>query len=91
MRGRDVNKRLDDMFSYLAGRGGLLPRLKLKVAPLDGAFAPDLSLAKLVDRIILGPSQSGPLVLETVKRMLRQLGQADLAGRVVASTIPYRR
>ena len=47
-----------------------------KIAPLEGSFAKDFSFPDLVYRIILGPSQSGPLVLLTVRRMLVQPGRA---------------
>jgi hypothetical protein len=90
VRERDTQDKLHTMFGYATGRGGMLPRLKLKIAPLEGSFAKDFSLPDLVYRIILGPSQSGPLVLLTVRRMLVQLGRPDLAKRVVASNIPYR-
>lgn len=90
MPSRDLKKLYLTMLGYSIGPGGLLPRLKFKVAPLAGVVGSDASLGKLLDRIILGPSQSGPLALETVKRMLRQLGHRKLAERVVASTIPYR-
>ena len=90
VRERDTQKQLDGMFGYATGRNGILPRLKLRIAPLEGSFAKTFSLSEVVYRIILGPSQSGPLALLTVRRMLEQLGKADLAARVVASTIPYR-
>ena len=90
MRERDTQNKLDSMFGYATARGGILPRLKLKIAPLEGSFAKEFSLSDLVYRIILGPSQSGPLALMTVRRMLTQLGRPELAERVVASTIPYR-
>jgi hypothetical protein len=49
-----------------------------------------MSLEKLVDRIILGPSQTSVLALPTVRRMLAQEGMATLSGRVWASTTPFR-
>jgi len=90
VRERDTQNKFDTMFGYATGRGGILPRLKLRIAPLEGSFAKTFSLSDLVYRIILGPSQSGPLALITIRRMLAQLGRPDLAERVVASTIPYR-
>lgn len=90
VRERDRQKQLDWMFGYATGRTGILPRLKLKIIPLEGSFSKTFSLSELVYRIILGPSQSGPLALMTVRRMLGQLGKADIAERVVASAIPYR-
>lgn len=90
VRERDTQKKLDPMFGFAASRSGILPRLKLKVLPLQESFSETFSLSQLVHQIILGPTQSGPLTLLTVRRMLEQLGKSDLAQRVVASTIPYR-
>lgn len=90
VRERDTQRRLDGMFGYAKGRNGVLPRLKLQVAPLEGSFSETFSLSQLVNRIILGPSQSGPLALLTVRRMLEQLGKGDIAQRVFASSIPFR-
>jgi hypothetical protein len=87
---RDTRGLLKGMLSYAVGPRGIEPRLKLKIAPLPGLLAEDMSLEKLVDRIILGPSQTSVLALPTVRRMLAQEGMATLSGRVWTSTTPFR-
>jgi hypothetical protein len=59
-----------------------------KVAPIAGLTADDLSLAKIVDRIILGPTISSPLSRAAFIRMLEKLGHSELKDH--ASTIPFR-
>jgi len=81
---------LKDMLSYAVGPRGIEPRLKFKISPLPGLLADDLSLENVVDRIILGPSQTSVLALPTVRRMLAQEGMAALSSRVWASTTPFR-
>jgi len=90
MRDRDKDKKFDPMFSYVIGSQGVEPKLKLKVAPLAGILADDLSLEKIVHSIILGPSASSALALASVKRMLNLLGRPELAARVSGSTTPLR-
>ena len=65
-------------------------RRGLEEPPLPGLFPDDTSLENMVDRIILGPSQTSGLALPTVARMLTQAGMEPLAGRVWASTTPFR-
>jgi hypothetical protein len=86
---RDTDSLLKGMLSYAVGPRGIEPRLKFKIAPLPG-LAADLSLQKIVDRIILGPSQTSVLALPTVRRMLAQNGMATLSDRVWTSTTPFR-
>jgi Protein of unknown function (DUF2971) len=90
MRDRDQNRVFDPMFGYLTGPRGIEAKLKLKIAHHPGATAEDLSLAKIVERIILGPSISSPMASMTFKRMLIEHGEPELAQRVVASSIPFR-
>jgi hypothetical protein len=47
-------------------------------------------LAKVVERIILGPTTSGPMALLSVRRMLESSKKAELAERVIASKTPFR-
>jgi len=90
MRDRDQTKVFDPMFGYLTGSRGIEAKLKFKIAHHPGATAEDLSLTKMVDRIILGPSISSPMAAATFKRMLSQHGETALASRVSASSIPFR-
>jgi hypothetical protein len=90
MRERDQNKVFDPMLSYMTSARGIEKKLKFKVAYHPGATSEDLSLSKLVDRIILGPTISSPIAAAAFKRMLLEHGEPDLIPRVLASTIPYR-
>lgn len=90
LKDRDPAGSLVDMFSYAVTNGGVEPKLKLKIAPLPGIFAKDLSLGEIVAKIILGPSHSSVLARLAVIRMLEKNGEHDLATRVVASSIPFR-
>ena len=90
MSERDPSKKFGSMIGYAINRNGVEPKLKLKVQPLDPSSNSDLSLEKIVDRIILGPSISTVLAREAVRRMLEKNGKPSLASKVVSSTIPFR-
>jgi hypothetical protein len=90
MRDRDRGKVFDRMFSYWVGPRGVEQKLKLKIESLPGLLESDLSLAEIVDRIILGPSLSTPLARGAILKMLDTLGLSVLKERVKASTIPFR-
>lgn len=90
LKERDINHKFDSMFSYAVGRNGIEPKLKFKVAPIEGYTSFDLSLEKIVHQIILGPMVSGPLAVNSVQRMLQTVGKSALADKVIASTTPYR-
>jgi hypothetical protein len=90
MRQLDRGHILESMLGYAIGRRGLEPKLKFKVAPIEGITALDLSLEKLIHRIILGPSISNVLTAKTVQRMLEKLGKAGLADKIRASATPFR-
>lgn len=87
---RDTQKRLTPMLHYAVSNQGLEPRLKFPVKPIEGVTADDLSLAKLIDRIILGPTANSPLSRSTLLRVLDTTGKGALKEKVIASTIPYR-
>jgi Protein of unknown function (DUF2971) len=90
VRDWDQDNKLAPMFHYWIGPRGVEPKLRLKVAPIEGLTADDLSLAKIVERIVLGPSLSSPLARTAVLRMLDRLGKPYLKEKVYASTIPIR-
>jgi hypothetical protein len=90
MRDRDRDKMFDKMFSYWIGPHGVEPKLKLKIEDVPGLSDDELSLLKIVERVILGPSLSSPLAKATILRMLDALKKPDLKGRVISSTIPFR-
>ena len=87
---RDAAKRLDSMLGYAIGPRGVEPKLKLKVAPIKDVFADDLSLEKIVDRIILGPSASGLMAVKSIDRMFEQINKSTFRSRLRTSTTPFR-
>jgi hypothetical protein len=89
LRQRDKLSTFIPMLGYAIGKRGLEPKLKMTVAPFAG-LAADLSLEKLISRIILGPSTSSAFSIQTVSRMLDVLGKPALIGRISSSTTPFR-
>ena len=87
---RDREQKLASMFHYSIGARGAEPKLRFKVAPIQGLTTSDLSLEKLIERIILGPKASSPMAFRVVRRMLNRLNRGSLKERVRASSIPYR-
>jgi hypothetical protein len=87
---RDAAKQLGPMFHYSIGSRGIEPKLKFKVLPIKGLTADDLSLEKIIDRIILGPTVSSPMAIAAVQRMLDVLNQPNLKIKLRGSTIPFR-
>lgn len=75
---------------YHNGPRGVEPKLRLKVEAKTGVVSGDMSLEKLVDRIIIGPSKISPLTHGSIARMLTQAGKPQLADRLMVSRIPFR-
>jgi len=90
MPDRDADKKLASMFNYAIGVRGVQPKLRFKILPVEGVTAADLSLTKITDRIILGPSVSSPLAVRAVHRMFDLLRHPGLKPKLRASTIPFR-
>ncbi|MFL9897930.1 DUF2971 domain-containing protein [Paraburkholderia fungorum] len=86
----DPNNILTGMLGYFINRGTVEPKLKFKIAPLDGATAGGVMLEQLVTKIILGPNGASVRSTMAVRRMLDTLGKPALAERVVTSSTPYR-
>jgi hypothetical protein len=89
MRDIDEAKILDPMLGYSVGPADAAPKLKLKIEKIAGLPETDLSLSKIIERIILGPLSS-PLARNAVAKMLESVGLADLKDRIKRSTIPFR-
>lgn len=89
LKHRDRHGHLAMMLGYSIGVRGLEPKLKFKIAP-NAATSADLSLEKIVDRVILGPSISSPLAVKSMQRMLEHVGKGVFANKVFASSTPYR-
>ena len=88
---RDHDKKLQSMFHYFIGPRGVEPKLRFKVTPIPDLTADDLSLAKITDRIILGPSvSSSPMAYASVLRMLDLLKHPELKPKLRVSSIPFR-
>jgi hypothetical protein len=85
----DPEKLLVGQFGYHISPRGAEPKLKFKIEPVAHKDAPArLSLANMLEFILLGPSHSSVLAQEAFRRMLPGTGiEPD---RVLASTIPLR-
>jgi hypothetical protein len=90
MPDRDTTGALKKQLSYVVGSRGIEPRLKFKIAPVEGVTPAELSLNKLTQRIILGPTISSPLAATAFYRLLDQTGHPELKPRVRSSGIPFR-
>jgi Protein of unknown function (DUF2971) len=80
---------LSKMIDYWIGPRGIEPKLKLKVGPISGSTDANVSLSKIVDRIILGPALSTPLALIGINKMVRSVAP-ELKARIASSRIPFR-
>ncbi len=90
LRDRDKDQRLNPMLGYAISDKGVEPKLKFKIAPVDGVTGEELSLEGLVDHIIVGPSVGGALALHGIRRMLEKSGHKGLAEKLKASSTPFR-
>ncbi len=90
MRDRDTAKVFDRMFSYWVGPRGVEPKLKLNIEVVPDLADNHITLSKMIERIILGPSLSSPLARSSILKMLDSLGRSELKDRIVSSTIPFR-
>jgi len=90
MSDRDREQIFKKYFGHLATNKGIEPKLKLPIKAIPELKTENISLETLVDRIILGPSISSALAANSLRQMLRNIGQHKLAERVVASEIPFR-
>lgn len=90
MKERDYNKTLTGMLSYAVGQRGAEPKLKVKISSISGILQNDLSLETIVERVILGPTTATTLAAKSIQRMLEEQGKAQMADRLIPSTIPFR-
>lgn len=90
MSEKDPDVLFKSFFGHVATNKGIEPKLKLPIKPIENVTSEDLSMMKIIDRIILGPSVSNVLSLNSLRLMLNNNGRQALAQRVVASSIPYR-
>ncbi|MBB6249521.1 DUF2971 domain-containing protein [Nitrospirillum iridis] len=89
---RDTPDRLSEYLTYIVGKGGVEPRLRHPLKPInlpDGTTY-DWSFEDVVDRILLGPSQATPLAIKGFAGMLKALKRDALVSKIAASQIPFR-
>jgi hypothetical protein len=90
MRDTAESELLNHMIGYSNGQRGPEPKLKFKLETIAGMpETENLSLSRLVDRIILGPLTS-PLAVSACGNMVASLGHPELRDRIRRSTIPFR-
>lgn len=87
---KDIEKRLFGRFGYTVKKSGVEPKLKFPLRHIEGLTAEDFSIEKILHSIVIGPTQSAPLSVKAVARMLSLVGKDVLRHRLVASNIPYR-
>lgn len=81
---------LRQSLGHTIGPRGVEPKLKLKIGPIAGVTSDDFDLDKLLHKIILGPSVSTPLAVQSISRMLEGIGSPIYKDRLGASSIPLR-
>jgi hypothetical protein len=87
---RDTNKFLTGFFSHSVTERGVEPMLRFPVRHIPGLTEEDLSMTKIIDHILLGPTHNSYLASQSVKRMMENLKKPELAKRIRQSGIPYR-
>ena len=90
LKERDTENVLHSMVGYHVGSRGVEPKLKFSIKPIENVTVPDLSLDKLVARVLLGPTISTSLSRASFTRMLELEGKASFVDRLGASSIPLR-
>ena len=80
----------DKNLTYVIGKNGVEPKLKIKIAPLPISEPEEFTFGSILDRIILGPSLASPLARACIIRMLQIIDRSDFAQKVFSSTIPLR-
>jgi hypothetical protein len=76
--------------SYVVGKTGIEPKLKMTIAPLRVSPLATWTFDSILKQIILGPTQSSTLAIKSVWRMLELNGKASFMVKVSASGIPFR-
>jgi Protein of unknown function (DUF2971) len=87
---RDTGGLLKDSFSYVVGRNGIEPKLRVKIEPLATEPGATWTFKDILDQIILGPSISSPLATRSVFRMMDTLKRPELKAKLRPSGIPLR-
>ena len=87
---RDKGNVLRPMFDSHIGPRGLEPKLKFKIQPITPHAPQEFDIESLIERIILGPTTTGPLARVAFERLLEKAALSSLRSKVFASSIPYR-
>ena len=87
---QDRNGLFKGQFSYAIGKNGIEPKLRFKIQPLGTEPKSAWTFQSILDRIILGPSISSPLALNSARRMFDTLGRPELKEKLRPSSIPLR-
>lgn len=90
MPDRDEDRRFSHLIDYWSGPRGPEPKLKLELRSVPGFEEGIFSLENIVDRLIVGPTNSNPLSQAMMHRVLDKHKQNRLKDRMHGSTIPYR-
>lgn len=90
MKHRRSEAEIEGMLGYSVGPMGVQPKLKYSIERRGQDGLPHMSLSTLLDRVILGPTATGPLALKSIQRMLDMNQLGNLRERVYLSSIPYR-
>lgn len=86
----DSNNLFMKNMSYSIHSDQIQPRLKFPVRPLPGDQTSNWTFSDIVENIIIGPTARGPLIKQTIVRMLKNLDRDNLASKVIVSNIPLR-
>jgi Protein of unknown function (DUF2971) len=87
---RDLKGLFRESRSYIVGRNGIEPKLRVKIEPLSIEPRATWTFPDIVDRIILGPSISSPLATKSAHRMFDALKKPEFKAKLRSSTIPLR-
>jgi hypothetical protein len=81
---------LHEYFSYIIGKQGILPKLKLSLKEPKEWFSKGTDFHDLISHVILGPSRNSTLEINTMKRFLSKINNR-IANNSISSAIPYRK
>lgn len=86
----DPGSHMRQCLSYHFGPRGVEPKFKWELQPIPGIASNELNLDTLLDRIILGPSTSSALAVNSISRMLDAEHRSGWKSLLRPSTIPLR-
>lgn len=87
---RDPGGLFQEFRSYVVGKNGIEPKLRVKIEPLPIEPKATWTFDDVLDRIILGPSVSSSLTTKSALRMFDTLNRPALKTKLHPSSIPLR-